>query len=209
MKFAKEGEEVPMEDSAHGEEAAPEVEAEPKVEVSVEIYSAGADAPVVENSRISAGETQVERKMSDLNIDALAALLDAKLAPLAERVAGLEAVKAPKAETVEDRLAVAEARAAAAEAKLNHMLTASHRVGRSVVGHVGNGAQAIGGLKGVVEANRTKNGMVATVADHMVDGLNKRGEHIPADLPAQLGNLLDAAVAEGLITTPETRASWA
>jgi hypothetical protein len=209
IKFAKEGEEMPMEDSAPGEAEAVEVEAEPKVEVSVEIYSIDASAPVVENSRISAGETQVERKMSDLNIDALAALLDAKLAPLAERVAGLEAVKAPKAETVEDRLAVAEARAAAAEAKLNTLLTASHRVGRSVVGHVGVGAQAVGGLKGVVEANRTKNGMVATVADHMVDGLNKRGEHIPADLSAQLGNLLDAAVAEGLITTPETRASWA
>ena len=208
VKFAKQGDVEPMEDSAHGEEAAPEVEAEPKVEVSVETYSAGADAPVVENSRISAGKNQVERKMSDMSIEALAALLDAKLAPLTERVAGLEAVKAPKVE-VEDRLAVAEARAAAAEVKLNTLLTASHRVGRSVVGHVGNGAQAVGGLKGVVEANRTKNGMVATVADHMVDGLNKRGEHIPADLPAQLGNLLDAAVAEGLITTPETRASWA
>ncbi len=207
IKFAKEHEEY--EDSAGGEEAAIEVEAEPKVEVSVENYAIDASAPVVENSRISAGETQVERKMSDLNIDALAALLDAKLAPLAERVAGLEAVKAPKADTVEDRLAVAEARAAAAEAKLNTMLTASHRVGRSVVGHVGVGAQAVGGLKGVVEANRTKNGMVATVAEHMVDGLNKRGEHIPADLSAQLGNLLDAAVAEGLITTPETRANWA
>lgn len=206
IKFAKEHE---YEDSAGGEEAAIEVEAEPKVEVSVENYAIDASAPVVENSRISAGETQVERKMSDLNIDALAALLDAKLAPLAERVAGLEAVEAPKADTVEDRLAVAEARAAAAEAKLNTMLTASHRVGRSVVGHVGVGAQAVGGLKGVVEANRTKNGMVATVAEHMVDALNKRGEHIPADLSAQLGNLLDAAVAEGLITTPETRANWA
>lgn len=191
-----------------------------KVEVCVEVCSSEQEAapdsasverslPAEMKSRTFAGETQVERKMSDINIDALAALLDAKLAPLAERVAGLEAVKAPKAETVEDRLAVAEARAAAAEAKLNTMLTASHRVGRSVVGHVGVGAQAVGGLKGVVEANRTKNGMVATVADHMVDGLNKRGEHIPADLPMQLGNLLDAAVAEGLITTPDTRASWA
>jgi hypothetical protein len=43
----------------------------------------------------------------------------------------------------------------------------------------------------------------------MVDGLNKRGEHIPADLTFQLGNLLEAAVAEGLITTPETRSNWA
>ena len=47
-----------------------------------------------------------------------------------------------------------------------------------------------------------------SVAEHMVDGLNKRGEHIPADLPMQLGNLLEAAVAEGLITTPETRSAW-
>ena len=147
--------------------------------------------------------------MSEINIDALAALLDSKLAPLAERVAQLEVVKAPKADTIEDRLAAAEARAAAAEAKIATVLTASHRVGRSVVGHVGNGNQAVHGLKGVVEANRAKNSLVATVADHMVDGLNKRGEHIPADLTFQLGNLLEAAVAEGLITTPETRSNWA
>ena len=225
VKFAKmaegEQEEAPAaEEVAPNGEDAMEVEAEPKVEVSVEIYSSEQgvtlDSASVERSmtadmksRDFAGETQVERKMSDLNIDALAALLDSKLAPLAERVAQLEVVKAPKADTIEDRLAAAEARAAAAEAKIATVLTASHRVGRSVVGHVGNGNQAVHGLKGVVEANRAKNSLVATVADHMVDGLNKRGEHIPADLTFQLGNLLEAAVAEGLITTPETRSSWA
>jgi hypothetical protein len=43
----------------------------------------------------------------------------------------------------------------------------------------------------------------------MSEGLAKRGEKIPADLEGQLGALLDAAAAEGLVATPETRSNWA
>jgi hypothetical protein len=207
VKFAKE----------YAEEAGPVAEPDESTE---EVELSKASEPVVATevvvgeqdqteSRTIAGETKQERKMSDFNIDAFAALLDSKLAPLAERVAQLEVQKTPKAETAEDRLAAAEARAKAAEQKLATVLSAPNRVGRAVVGHVGNGHQAAHGLKGLVEAARSKHTVLAHVAADMSEGLAKRGEKIPADIEGQLGALLDAAAAEGLITTPETRNSWA
>jgi hypothetical protein len=182
--------------SKESETVAVEAEAERSVQTPIE-------------SRTIAGETKQERKMSDFNIDAFAALLDSKLAPLAERVAQLEVEKTPKGETTEERLVVAEARAKAAEQKLATVLSAPNRVGRAVVGHVGNGHQAVHGMKGLVEAARSKHNVLAHVAADMSEGLAKRGEKIPADLEGQLGALLDAAAAEGLVATPETRSNWA
>jgi hypothetical protein len=211
VKFKKEmAEEPPSEEMPAQDEVTEEVMVEDSARSGDEVaVEATRTATVATESRTIAGETKQERKMSDFNIDAFAALLDSKLAPLAERVAQLEVEKTPKGETTEERLVVAEARAKAAEQKLATVLSAPNRVGRAVVGHVGNGHQAVHGMKGLVEAARSKHNVLAHVAADMSEGLAKRGEKIPADLEGQLGALLDAAAAEGLVATPETRSNWA
>jgi hypothetical protein len=213
VKFKKEApeeesaEEMPMQDDPT-EEVAVEDSVRSGEEVAVE---ATRTATVANESRAIAGETKVERKMSDINIDTLAALLDSKLAPLAERVAQLEVGKTAKTETVEDRLVAAEARAKLAEEQVRSLLNAPHRVGRTAVGQVDGGAVGTHGLKGIVEATRSKTPMMAQVAERMAPALTvkaaKAGEH--GDLRAALSDLINVAVAEGVMSTTENVAKWA
>jgi hypothetical protein len=163
--------------------------------------------------------TEQESKMPEQNgmtLDALSALLDSKLAPLAERVQQLEsgapkATVAPKGQTTD--LDVALARAKAAEEKLATVLAQPNRIGRSQLAHqIPTGPLAPTGIRGIVDRARSDARpavTVAAVAERMVDAVTVQPGKAPANLRDHLAALLDAAMADGLLTNPADRSQWA
>lgn len=163
--------------------------------------------------------TEQESMMPEQNgiLDALSSLLDSKLAPLSERVQQLEsgapkAHVAAKAEPTPD-LAAAIARAKAAEEKLATVLAQPNRVGRSqLANHIPAGPLAPTGLRSIVERARSDARpatTLAAVAERMVDAVTVQPGKAPANLRDHLAALLDAAVADGLLTNPADRSQWA
>lgn len=155
-------------------------------------------------------------EQNGMTLDALSALLDAKLAPLAERVQQLEsgspkATVAPKGQITD--LDAAIARAKAAEEKLATVLAQPNRVGRSqLANQIPTGPLAPTGLRGVVEQARVASRpavTVAAVAERMIDAVTVQPGKAPANLRDHLAALLDAAMADGLLTNPADRSQWA
>lgn len=155
-------------------------------------------------------------EQNGMTLDALSALLDSKLAPLAERVQQLEsgapkATVAPKGQTTD--LDVALARAKAAEEKLATVLAQPNRIGRSQLAHqIPTGPLAPTGIRGIVDRARSDARpavTVAAVAERMVDAVTVQPGKAPANLRDHLAALLDAAMADGLLTNPADRSQWA
>lgn len=194
IKFAKECEEMPEQDDPTAEEPMP-VEA-----------PAPAQAPVEESAIVSgndAGESTQEPDMA-LDIAALSALLDSKLAPLAERIAKVEA---GNAEPVVTPTATPEqVRIAELEAQLSALTSQPHRVGRSAAALP---VAPVAPVNPKLDAAREQAPNVARAVETLGSSLQLRGDKSPTNTADQLAALLNAAEADGILSKTFNRANWA